>query len=55
MYASEMGVKYANVNMSFREKIGQKLFLGFLKRATKKGDKSKEVLNFGIHVIAQKK
>jgi len=55
MYASEMGVKYANVSMSFREKIGQKLFLGFLKRATKKGDKSKEVLNFGIHVIAQKK
>ena len=54
-YSTEAAQKYAQLKMNFREKVAQRMFLAFLKKASKKDQGSKEFLNFGMHIVAKKK
>ena len=47
--------KYANKKFNFFEKTLIILFLRILRKLSKNDDGSKELLNFGIHVFAEKK
>ena len=50
-----VGNKYANKKFNFFEKTLIILFLRILRKLSKNDDGSKELLNFGIHVFAEKK
>lgn len=54
-YSEEASKKYAGLKMSFGEKIAQRVFLAFLKKASAADKGSKELLNFGMHIVAIKK
>jgi len=54
-YSTEVAIKYSNLQMTLIEKISQRILLAFLKKASKQDKGSKELLNFGIQIIAKKK
>lgn len=55
MYSTEVANQYSNMKMSLKEKLAQRILLSFFKKASKQDKGSKELLNFGIHLIARKK
>lgn len=54
-YSSEAAQNYSNIKMSIMEKLAQRILLSFLQKASKQDKDSKELLNFGIHLVARKK
>lgn len=54
-YSADVAMKYSGLGMTFLEKIAQRILLSFLKKASGKDAGSRELLNFGIHIIARKK
>ncbi|MBS1646335.1 MAG: methyltransferase domain-containing protein [Bacteroidetes bacterium] len=54
-YAKDVGEKYAGVKMTIKEKLAQRIYLSFLKKASQKGNNSNELLAFSVFVVATKK
>jgi len=54
-YSKDVAQKYSNLQMTLVEKISQRILLSFLQKASKQDKGSKELLSFGIHIVAKKK
>lgn len=55
-YSETAASKYCNgKKMSLKEKIAQKIILAFLKRSSSLDSGSKELMSFGLHIVAIKK
>ncbi len=53
-YASDVSIKYSGMKLTLKEKIAQRIYLSFLQKASEKSPESKELLPFGLFVVATK-
>lgn len=53
-YMLDVNSKYSNIKVGIKEKIAQRILLSFLKKASLKGEKSSELLSYGVQFVAIK-
>jgi ubiquinone/menaquinone biosynthesis C-methylase UbiE len=54
-YSADMAKKYAEVNMTLKERLAQRIFLAFLQRSSRRDSGSKELLAYSIMLVAKKR